>query len=60
MVQSNTQIHDVHPVLFECIDGDAIRNAMYTIRINGSAGPSGLDANDYVETSVYILSEPIL
>ena len=33
---------DVHPVLYECIDGAAIRKA--AIRTNGSAGPSGLDA----------------
>ena len=45
LIQSNTQIHDVHSVLFECIDGDAIRNA--AIRTNGSAGPSGLNANGW-------------
>ena len=33
---------DVHPVLYECIDGAAIPKA--AIRTNGSAGPSGLDA----------------
>ena len=45
LVQSNIQIHDVHPVLFDCIDGDTIRNT--AIRTNGSVGPSGLDANGW-------------
>ena len=45
LVPPNTQTHNVHPVLFDCIDGDGIRNA--AIHTNGSAGPSGLDANGW-------------
>ena len=33
---------DIHPIVFECIDGAAISKA--AICTNGSAGPSGLDA----------------
>ena len=36
---------EVHPVIFESIDAKAIRSA--TMRISGSAGPSGLDAQDW-------------
>ena len=42
LVPSITQNHDICPALFECINGDAIRNA--AIHTNGSAGPSNLDA----------------
>ena len=42
LIHPSKEVPDVHPVLFECIDGTAIRSA--AIRMNGSAGPSGLDA----------------
>ena len=35
-------IADTHPVLFERIDGDLIRST--ALRVQGSAGPSGMDA----------------
>ena len=36
---------DIHPVVFECIDGAAISKA--AICTNSSAGPSGLDASGW-------------
>ena len=41
LVPSTAQNHDIHPVLFECTDGDTVWNA--ALHTNGSAGPSGLD-----------------
>ena len=43
----DTLIHSItppetHPVIFECMDGNAIRSAV--LHTHGSAGPSGLDA----------------
>jgi len=36
---------DVHPVVFESINANAIRSAV--LRITGSAGPSGIDAHGW-------------
>ncbi len=38
----NTNIPDLHPVLFESIDASVIKSA--ALKISGAAGPSGLDA----------------
>ncbi len=35
----------IHPVIFDCLDGAAIRSA--ALHTNGSAGPSGIDANGW-------------
>ena len=44
IIQPNqTSPDSVHPILFESIDGPAIRAA--ALRTNGSAGPSGLDSS---------------
>ena len=39
------QLPEVHPVFFDCIDGEAIRNAV--LRCSGSAGLSGVDATGW-------------
>jgi len=36
---------DVHPVLFKSINANAIRS--YSLRITGSAGPSGIEAHGW-------------
>ena len=35
----------MHPVVFECLDGESIRSA--ALHTNGSAGPSGIDARGW-------------
>ena len=40
-----TTPQDVHPVIFESIDANAIRSA--ALRTTGSEGPSGLDAHEW-------------
>ena len=42
MVNPNTPATDPHPIIFERIDGQLIRNTV--LRMDGAAGPSGLDA----------------
>ena len=37
-----TNLQSCHPVIFDCLDGDLIRRT--AVRIEGSAGPSGVDA----------------
>ena len=45
IVDSSIQAPSVHPVLFNQIDGVLIQNM--ALKSSGSAGPSGLDANDW-------------
>ena len=45
ILQLPTPIPDVHPVLFDHLDGEIIRKA--TLRIEGSAGPSGIDSHSW-------------
>ena len=56
LIHPSEEVPDVHPVLFECIDGTAIRSA--AIRTNSSAGPSGLDTVGW-NRLVYIPPTPI-
>ena len=42
LIGNNTSPYEVHPVLFDQITGDAVRQA--ALRTEGSAGPSGVDA----------------
>ena len=42
---SNTIPDEVHPVIFEGIDGESIRKAMMNTK--GGAGPSGMDADGW-------------
>jgi len=42
IVESNPSLTDPHPVLFNMIDSSLIRGTV--LRMNGAAGPSGLDA----------------
>ena len=39
---STTTLPSCHPIIFDCLDGDLIRHT--AVRIEGSAGPSGVDA----------------
>ena len=39
---NTTTLRSCHPVIFDCLDGDLI--CCTTVRIEGSAGPSGVDA----------------
>ena len=39
---TSTIVRSCHPVIFDCLDGDLIRRT--AIRIQGLAGPSGVDA----------------
>ena len=42
IISPGTHVHELHPVLFEMIDGPLIRRTI--LRMDGAAGPSGLDA----------------
>ncbi len=42
IVNPNTPVTDPHPIIFEQIDGQLIRSTV--LKMDGSAGPSGLDA----------------
>ena len=42
IIESDTQPIEPHSVLFEAIDGQLICNTV--LRMDGAAGPSGLDA----------------
>ena len=42
VTSSATSFQSCHPIIFECLDGDLIRRT--ALRIEGSAGPSGVDA----------------
>ena len=39
---NTTTLRSCHPVIFDCLDGDLIHRT--AVRIEGSAGPSGVDA----------------
>ena len=43
-----------HPVILDLLDGEAIRTA--ALRIEGDAGPSGVDANGWRRLCIYFKS----
>ena len=42
VTSDTTSFHICHPIIFDCLNGDLIRRT--AIRVEGSAGPSGVDA----------------
>ena len=44
-VTTDLEPPEVHPILFDCLTGQSIRNA--ALRTQGSAGPSGVDASGW-------------